>query len=130
MLHVTWLYGIFGYKEKTHNVWSCLQLEHLAQDYNGSALTLIESLSRCIEIKILICFKRIEWLLNQASHSGVLCRNGVMNLGSSITVGGGGGMYYAADTSSMEELQSAIQGAIAHCKNSMMQNKTMISNEI
>ncbi|PIM99577.1 hypothetical protein CDL12_27926 [Handroanthus impetiginosus] len=34
------------------------------------------------------------------------------------------------DTSTMEELQSAIQGAIAHCKNSMLQNKTMVSNEI
>lgn len=29
---------------------SCLQLEHLPQDYNGSALTLIESLSRCITL--------------------------------------------------------------------------------
>ncbi|EEF45373.1 probable membrane-associated kinase regulator 1 [Ricinus communis] len=62
------------------------------------------------------------------SHSGVLCRTGVMNSGTSRV--SGGGMHYAADTSSMEELQSAIQGAIAHCKNSMMQNKTMISNEI
>ncbi|RDY01199.1 putative membrane-associated kinase regulator 1, partial [Mucuna pruriens] len=37
---------------------------------------------------------------------------------------------YSGDTSSMEELQSAIQGAIAHCKNSLIQNKTMLSNEI
>nr|KYP67356.1 hypothetical protein KK1_013684 [Cajanus cajan] len=37
---------------------------------------------------------------------------------------------YCGDTSSMEELQSAIQGAIAHCKNSLIQNKTMVSNEI
>ncbi|KAL3828808.1 hypothetical protein ACJIZ3_017610 [Penstemon smallii] len=29
-----------------------------------------------------------------------------------------------SDTSSMEELQSAIQGAIAHCKNSMMQKES------
>ncbi|KAK6122672.1 hypothetical protein DH2020_043588 [Rehmannia glutinosa] len=36
-----------------------------------------------------------------------------------------------SDSSSMEELQNAIQGAIAHCKNSMLQNKTMVvSNEI
>ncbi|XP_073127774.1 probable membrane-associated kinase regulator 1 [Henckelia pumila] len=41
----------------------------------------------------------------------------------------GSGMCYS-DSSSMEELQSAIQGAIAHCKNSMLQNKTMVSNEI
>ncbi|XP_027361990.1 probable membrane-associated kinase regulator 1 [Abrus precatorius] len=52
------------------------------------------------------------------SHSGVLSQKGVL-----------GGMNYG-DTSSMEELQSAIQGAIAHCKNSLIQNKTMVSNEI
>ncbi|XP_050220542.1 probable membrane-associated kinase regulator 1 [Mercurialis annua] len=58
------------------------------------------------------------------SHSGVLCKNAGVNSGR-------GGIYYAGDTSSMEELQSAIQGAIAHCKNSMVQNKSMIiSNEI
>ncbi|KAL9686902.1 hypothetical protein QQ045_031295 [Rhodiola kirilowii] len=52
-------------------------------------------------------------------HSGVLTRTGLpipTRTGSS------------AD-SSMEELQSAIQGAIAHCKNSMLQNKSgSISN--
>ncbi|KAK4425696.1 putative membrane-associated kinase regulator 1 [Sesamum alatum] len=37
---------------------------------------------------------------------------------------------YNSDASSMEELQSAIQGAIAHCKNSMLKNKNIISNEI
>ncbi|KAK1433483.1 hypothetical protein QVD17_10393 [Tagetes erecta] len=37
------------------------------------------------------------------SHSGVLCRNSVLR----------------GNSSSMEELQNAIQGAIAHCKNSM-----------
>ncbi|CAA0829143.1 Probable membrane-associated kinase regulator 1 [Striga hermonthica] len=38
---------------------------------------------------------------------------------------------YNADASSMEELQSAIQGAIAHCKNSMLlNNKAMVSNEV
>ncbi|XP_076932561.1 putative membrane-associated kinase regulator 1 [Bidens hawaiensis] len=47
------------------------------------------------------------------SHSGILCRNSVVR---------GGGMY-SSNSSSMEELQSAIQGAIAHCKNSMTQNK-------
>ncbi|KAJ6898842.1 hypothetical protein NC652_025377 [Populus alba x Populus x berolinensis] len=56
------------------------------------------------------------------SHSGVLCKTG-------IAASAGGGMC-SGDASSMEELQSAIQGAIAHCKNSMMQNKTMINNEI
>lgn len=60
------------------------------------------------------------------SHSGILCRPGVSN----TTGGRAGGVssYYGDTTSSMEELQSAIQGAIAHCKNS--QNKTMVSNEI
>lgn len=61
------------------------------------------------------------------SHSGALCRPGPGG-------GKGGVMYNYADTSSMEELQSAIQGAIAHCKNSLVQNnnknKTMVSNEI
>ena len=54
------------------------------------------------------------------SHSGVLSRSsGFSNNGRS----------YSSDASSMEELQSAIQGAIAHCKNSM--NKSMVvSNEI
>ncbi|XP_065863370.1 probable membrane-associated kinase regulator 1 [Euphorbia lathyris] len=58
------------------------------------------------------------------THSGVLSRNGFVS--SKV----GGGMCYADNSSSMEELQSAIQGAIAHCKNSMIQNKTMMSNEI
>ncbi|KAE8717610.1 putative membrane-associated kinase regulator 1 [Hibiscus syriacus] len=60
------------------------------------------------------------------SHSGVLSRNGVpLNTGRV-----GGAMQYP-DQSSMEELQSAIQGAIAHCKNSLVRNKsTVISNEI
>ncbi|XP_057805946.1 LOW QUALITY PROTEIN: probable membrane-associated kinase regulator 1 [Salvia miltiorrhiza] len=35
-----------------------------------------------------------------------------------------------SDTSSMEELQNAIQGAIMHCKNSMLQSKNLVSNEI
>ncbi|KAF3457167.1 hypothetical protein FNV43_RR01824 [Rhamnella rubrinervis] len=60
------------------------------------------------------------------THSGVLCRPGISN--SSGGRAGGVSSYYGDTTSSMEELQSAIQGAIAHCKNS--QNKTMVSNEI
>ncbi|XP_061354562.1 probable membrane-associated kinase regulator 1 [Gastrolobium bilobum] len=52
------------------------------------------------------------------SHSGVLSQRGVA------------GAMYNGDASSMEELQSAIQGAIAHCKNSLIQNKTVVSNEI
>lgn len=62
------------------------------------------------------------------SHSGVLSRSGFMGTSTSTSRVGGG--MYNSDTSSMEELQSAIQGAIAHCKNSMIQNKTMVSNEI
>ena len=53
------------------------------------------------------------------SHSGVLSKNKNVCFNS------------FQDSSSMEELQSAIQGAIAHCKNSMMQdNKSMVSNEV
>ncbi|KAK4587214.1 hypothetical protein RGQ29_024082 [Quercus rubra] len=65
------------------------------------------------------------------SHSGVLSRTGFMGASTGTSTGTSrvGGMYNS-DTSSMEELQSAIQGAIAHCKNSMIQNKTMVSNEI
>lgn len=46
------------------------------------------------------------------SHSGILCKNTVVK----------GAGIYSSNSSSMEELQSAIQGAIAHCKNSMTQN--------
>uniref|UniRef100_A0A803Q2A8 Membrane-associated kinase regulator 1 n=1 Tax=Cannabis sativa TaxID=3483 RepID=A0A803Q2A8_CANSA len=70
------------------------------------------------------------------SHSGVLCRPGFAGTGGAR----GGSGYNNGDmnmntstSSSMEELQSAIQGAIAHCKNSLLiQNKTMAvsSNEI
>ncbi|KAL4298201.1 hypothetical protein GQ457_12G003270 [Hibiscus cannabinus] len=56
------------------------------------------------------------------SHSGVLSENGFpMSTGR---------VQYS-DQSAAEELQSAIQGAIAHCKNSLLQNKTIeTSNEI
>lgn len=60
------------------------------------------------------------------SHSGILSRSGFSGVTGGGRVGGGG--IYNSDTSSMEELQSAIQGAIAHCKNSM--NKSLVSNEI
>ncbi|KAK7308083.1 hypothetical protein VNO77_41678 [Canavalia gladiata] len=53
------------------------------------------------------------------THSGVLSQKPVL----------AGAMSYG-DASSMEELQSAIQGAIAHCKNSLIQNKSMVSKEI
>ncbi|XP_071716931.1 probable membrane-associated kinase regulator 1 [Rutidosis leptorrhynchoides] len=57
------------------------------------------------------------------SHSGVLCRNTVVKGGGGGGGSGGrGGGIYSSNSSSMEELQSAIQGAIAHCKNSMTQN--------
>lgn len=52
------------------------------------------------------------------SHSGVLARGGSPGVGM---------MQHYTDVSSMEELQNAIQGAIAHCKNSM---KRTVSNEI
>ncbi|KAK7366528.1 hypothetical protein VNO80_08521 [Phaseolus coccineus] len=50
------------------------------------------------------------------NHSGVLSQPGAAAM-------------YCGDSSSMEELQNAIQGAIAHCKNSLIQNK-MASKEI
>lgn len=57
------------------------------------------------------------------SHSGVLRRGGFPC--PARTGSGGGAAYFHGDSaaSSMEELQSAIQGAIAHCKNSMMQQQ-------
>ncbi|XP_010255979.1 PREDICTED: probable membrane-associated kinase regulator 1 [Nelumbo nucifera] len=58
------------------------------------------------------------------SHSGVLCRGSIIS-GKSVM-----GSMYHADSSSMEELQSAIQGAITYCKNSMIQDKTLVSKEI
>ncbi|KAK3021580.1 hypothetical protein RJ639_046287 [Escallonia herrerae] len=62
-------------------------------------------------------------------HSGILGRNGGL-VGPRREVVGGGG-----NAASMDELQSAIQGAIAHCKNSMVQSTAskavvMVSNEI
>ncbi|KAG2244443.1 hypothetical protein Bca52824_093720 [Brassica carinata] len=61
------------------------------------------------------------------SHSGVLTRGG-------FPVQGGGGSCSSSInnsmSSSMEELQSAIQGAIAHCKNSMMEKNMVSSLEI
>lgn len=60
------------------------------------------------------------------THSGVLsCRRGFITPQTSVN----GGMHFG-DSSSMEELHSAIQGAIAHCKNSMTPSKNMVSNEI
>ncbi|KAI8561368.1 hypothetical protein RHMOL_Rhmol04G0333500 [Rhododendron molle] len=54
------------------------------------------------------------------NHSGLLYRNGLPAMTNPVR-----------DSSSMEELQSAIQGAIAHCKKSMVENKiSMVSGEI
>ncbi|KAL3505896.1 hypothetical protein ACH5RR_031278 [Cinchona calisaya] len=60
------------------------------------------------------------------SHSGILCKTGFITPPMNST------NKFTQDTSSMEELQNAIQGAIAHCKNSMLQNNKgiMVSNEI
>ncbi|KAL2508876.1 putative membrane-associated kinase regulator 1 [Forsythia ovata] len=52
------------------------------------------------------------------NHSRILCRNEFTSKSSTTT------STNYSHTSSMEELQSAIQGAIAHCKNSMLQDKT------
>ncbi|GMH08417.1 hypothetical protein Nepgr_010257 [Nepenthes gracilis] len=63
------------------------------------------------------------------SHSGILSRSGLP-----VRNGRGGTLtppMYQPSTSTMEELQSAIQGAIAHCKNSHLQNSKgmAVSNE-
>lgn len=52
------------------------------------------------------------------SHSGILSRSG-FNTPTNKTMTSGNN---SSDSSTMEELQNAIQGAIAHCKNSMLQN--------
>ncbi|KAJ8543253.1 hypothetical protein K7X08_005776 [Anisodus acutangulus] len=52
------------------------------------------------------------------SHSGILSRSGFNTPTNKTTTGG----ICSSASSTMEELQNAIQGAIAHCKNSMLQN--------
>ncbi|CAF1716158.1 hypothetical protein YC2023_113437 [Brassica napus] len=59
------------------------------------------------------------------SHSGVLTRGGFPG-----QRGGSSCSSNNSVSSSMEELQSAIQGAIAHCKNSMLQKSLVSSLEI
>ncbi|KAK8532328.1 hypothetical protein V6N13_131661 [Hibiscus sabdariffa] len=54
---------------------------------------------------------------SSSSHSGVLSRNGFSMSTSRV----GGGMQYS-NQSSVKKLQSAI----AHCKNSLHQNKTIV----
>ncbi|KAG7026245.1 putative membrane-associated kinase regulator 1, partial [Cucurbita argyrosperma subsp. argyrosperma] len=70
------------------------------------------------------------------SHSGILSsRTGLSSKYPTSRIGTTTN-YVNNNTSSMEELQSAIQGAIAHCKNSMVESKrkttttTMISKEV
>ncbi|KAM7280452.1 hypothetical protein ACFE04_007586 [Oxalis oulophora] len=62
------------------------------------------------------------------SHSGVLSssRNNKVNNNNNNN----NNNAYDTTSSSMEELQSAIQGAIAHCKNSMLQTttKSLVTN--
>lgn len=53
------------------------------------------------------------------SHSGILSRSGYNTPPPTNKTMTGGN---SSDSSTMEELQNAIQGAIAHCKNSMLQN--------
>lgn len=52
------------------------------------------------------------------SHSGILSRSGFSTPTNKTMTSGNN----SSDSSTMEELQNAIQGAIAHCKNSMLQN--------
>ncbi|KAK1380087.1 putative membrane-associated kinase regulator 1 [Heracleum sosnowskyi] len=51
------------------------------------------------------------------NHSGVLSKTAVTVMNKQFS--GGASTSYSSEASSMEELHSAIQGAIAHCKNSM-----------
>ncbi|XP_017220264.1 probable membrane-associated kinase regulator 1 isoform X1 [Daucus carota subsp. sativus] len=51
------------------------------------------------------------------NHSGVLSRTGATLMSKQFN--GAATTSYSSEASSMEELHSAIQGAIAHCKNSM-----------
>jgi len=61
------------------------------------------------------------------NHSGVLTRGGFpVHQGSCSSSSSNNNSV----SSSMEELQSAIQGAIAHCKNSMLQKNLVSSLEI
>ncbi|KAF5195274.1 membrane-associated kinase regulator [Thalictrum thalictroides] len=55
------------------------------------------------------------------SHS-----HSILPRSSLVTAKSIGSATKSSDFSSMEELQSAIQGAIAHCKNSMIQDTTSI----
>ncbi|KAF8099354.1 hypothetical protein N665_0245s0032 [Sinapis alba] len=59
------------------------------------------------------------------NHSGVLTRGGFPG-----QRGGSCSSSNNSVSSSMEELQSAIQGAIAHCKNSMLEKSLVSSVEI
>ncbi|VVB15173.1 unnamed protein product [Arabis nemorensis] len=59
------------------------------------------------------------------SHSGVLTRGGFP-----AGTAGASSSNSNSMSSSMEELQCAIQGAIAHCKNSMLQKNLVSSLEI
>lgn len=74
------------------------------------------------------------------NHSGVLSKTAVTVMNKQFS--GGASTSYSSEASSMEELHSAIQGAIAHCKNSMnisnnscstsasTSTNLMVSNEI
>lgn len=56
------------------------------------------------------------------SHSGILSRSGYNTPPTSNKMMTSGN---SSDSSTMEELQNAIQGAIAHCKNSMLLNNNL-----
>ncbi|KAK9672000.1 hypothetical protein RND81_12G069200 [Saponaria officinalis] len=58
------------------------------------------------------------------SHSGALNRAG------QPVRPGVASCSYSSDASTMEELQNAIQGAIAHCKSSMLQSSTSSFNNV
>ncbi|XP_074320810.1 putative membrane-associated kinase regulator 1 [Silene latifolia] len=62
------------------------------------------------------------------SHSGVLTRTGLPARPGVASTSQGSCSYLSSDASTMEELQNAIQGAIAHCKSSMLQCSTSSFN--
>ncbi|KAH6838031.1 hypothetical protein C2S53_017334 [Perilla frutescens var. hirtella] len=71
------------------------------------------------------CFSSCPSSMGSSPNHG---RNGYGH--GQMGMGRPGSGFYCSDSSSMEELQNAIQGAIMHCKNSMLQNKNLVSNEI
>jgi hypothetical protein len=90
------------------------------ESYNGSSLSHSFSGNLLYPRKKVSASSCPSSMRSSPNHSGILYRNGLPGMAVNMV----------RDSSSMEELQSAIQGAIAHCKKSMVENKSMVSNEV